>query len=163
MLTFICSCTYIMLFSSAYRMILYIGAYGLTFLRVYVLWALLVILLAITGAVILIFWEKMPFVKYSMVVIAATWVVFSMSHPDTYIAEYNLSMHTGERYVLEALSDDAVPVIMNHEAGLYSTEHTKDDMKQYKYRYANYELPKDFRKFNFAKYKAVIALGKANE
>lgn len=99
----------------------------------------------------------MPFVKYSMVVIAATWVVFSMSHPDTYIAEYNLSMKTGERYVLEELSDDAVPVIMKYEAGLYSTEHI-DDIKRFNYRHANYELPKDFRKFNFAKYNAVKAL-----
>lgn len=163
MLTFICSCTYIMLFSSAYRMILYIGAYGLTFLRVYVLWALLVIFLAITGAVILIFQEKMPFVKYSMVVIAATWVVFSMSHPDTYIAEYNLSMQTGESYVLEELSDDAVPVIMAHYGRLRMMESLDKSMSSFNHRYNGYELSKDFRKFNFSKSKAVIALRKAND
>lgn len=163
MLTFICSCTYIMLFSSAYRMILYIGAYGLTFLRVYVLWALLVILLAITGAVILIYQEKMPFVKYSMVVIAATWIVFSMSHPDTYIAEYNLSMQTGERYVLENLSDDAVPAIMAHYGRLRMMESLDKSMSSFNHRYNGYELSKDFRKFNFSKSKAVIALRKAND
>ncbi|MBR5917675.1 MAG: DUF4173 domain-containing protein [Lachnospiraceae bacterium] len=158
MLTFICSCTYIMLFSSAYRMILYIGAYGLTFLRVYVLWALAVILLAITGAVILIYQEKMPFVKYSMVVIAATWIAFSMSRPDTYIAEYNLCNHTGERYVVEDLSEDAVPVIMAHRDRLYSMDSMKDDMRLFDYHYADYELSKDVRQFNFAKYNAAKAL-----
>ena len=160
MLTFICTCTYIMLFSSAYRMILYIGAYGLTFLRVYVLWALAVILLAITGAVIFIYQEKMPFVKYSMVVIAATWIAFSMSHPDVYIAEYNLSNHTGERYVVENLSDDAIPVIMAHRGKLDSMEKLEDTMNIFDRRYNKYELSKDFRTFNFAKYNAAKALGK---
>ena len=163
MLTFICSCTYIMLFSSAYRMILYIGAYGLTFLRVYVLWALAVILLAITGAVVLIYQEKMPFVKYSMAVIAATWIAFSMSRPDTYIAEYNLSMHTGERYVVENLSEDAVPVIMAHRDRLDSMEPIEDAMRRFDRRYKDYGLSKDFRTFNFAKFNAAKALGKINE
>ena len=163
MLTFICSCTYIMLFSSAYRMILYIGAYGLTFLRVYVLWALAVILLAITGAVILIYQEKMPFVKYSMVVIAATWILFSMSRPDTYIAEYNLSHHTGEQYVVLNLSEDAIPVIMAHRDRLDSVEKLEETMNRFDRSYKNYGLSKDFRTFYFAKYNAAKALGKINE
>lgn len=45
----ICLMTYIMIASSAYRMILYVQAYYLTFLRFFVLWALAVIALIITG------------------------------------------------------------------------------------------------------------------
>ena len=156
MLTLICVCTFIMLFSSAYRMILYIGVYGLTFLRVYVLWALTVIALAMTGTVILIYMEKMPFVKYSMAVIAVTWIIFAFSRPDTYIAEYNLSIHTGQQYVVEDLSDDAIPAIVRHRNDLSDVWDS-----EFIFHNINYAMDSDIRKFNFSKNNAYKALKKA--
>ena len=153
MLTLICVCTFIMLFSSAYRMILYIGVYGLTFLRVYVLWALTVIALAMTGTVILIYMEKMPFVKYSMAVIAVTWIIFAFSRPDTYIAEYNLSIHTGQQYVVEDLSDDAIPVIVRHRNDLPEMEDSIFILNNH-----TYSMEDDIRKLNFSKNSAYKAL-----
>ena len=55
MLSLISLCTFIMIFASAYRMALYVDAYGLTFLRLYVMWALVVIGLAMTGTLVYIF------------------------------------------------------------------------------------------------------------
>ena len=55
MLSLISMCTFIMIFSSAYRMTLYVDAYGMTFLRLYVLWALVVIALAMIGTLFYIF------------------------------------------------------------------------------------------------------------
>ena len=156
MMTLICVCTFVMLFSSAYRMILYIGVYGLTFLRVYVLWALTVIALAMTGTVILIYMEKMPFVKYSMAVIAVTWIIFSFSRPDTYIAEYNLSIHTGQQYVVEDLSDDAIPAIVRHRNDLSAVQDS-----EFIFHKINYAMDSDIRKFNFSKNNAYKALKKA--
>jgi len=43
LLTLMCLCTFIMIASSAMRMILYIKTYHLTFLRILVLWGLLVL------------------------------------------------------------------------------------------------------------------------
>lgn len=132
-LAFISLCTYIMIASSAYRMILYIQVYYLTFLRVFVLWALLVIFLLITGALILIYKESFPLVKYCLVIVTSLYLVFSFSHPDYWIARYNLNhsltvsemqkSHDDGTYAsisafkdhtyLSKLSMDAAPVIFS--------------------------------------------------
>lgn len=89
-LTFISICTYIMIASSAYRMILYIQVYYLTFLRIFVLWALLVIFLLMTGAIIMIYNQNFPLVKYCLIVVTVFYLIFSFAHPDYWIARYNL-------------------------------------------------------------------------
>lgn len=89
-LTFISLCTYIMIASSAYRMILYIQVYYLTFLRIFVLWALLVIFLLMTGAMVVIYNQNFPLVKYCLIVVTVFYLIFSYAHPDYWIARYNL-------------------------------------------------------------------------
>ncbi|MCR4807409.1 MAG: DUF4173 domain-containing protein [Lachnospiraceae bacterium] len=116
MLTLISLCTFIMIFSSAYRMMLYIGAYGLTFLRLYVLWALTVIFLAMTGTCVYIYKPDMPFYKYSLVILTATWAVFALARPDYHIARYNLT-HENARdmsYIRYNLSADAAPAVARY-------------------------------------------------
>ena len=54
-LTVMCACTFVMIGSSAYRMKMYIGEYNLTFLRILVLWFLIVLALIMTGMVINIY------------------------------------------------------------------------------------------------------------
>jgi hypothetical protein len=112
MLTLISACTFIMIFSSAYRMVLYIGAYGLTFLRLYVLWALTVILLVMTGTCIYIYYSAMPFYKYSLIILTFTWAAFALARPDYHIAKYNLThdLARDDHYLIN-LSSDAAPAI----------------------------------------------------
>lgn len=132
-LTFISVCTYIMIASSTYRMLLYIQAYHLTFLRVFVLWALLVIFLLMSGALATIYRESFPFTRYCLVSVTVLYIMFSFSHPDYWIAKYNLGQYrpgssegenSGQRdlpasyvdgntdfYYLRNLSLDAAPVI----------------------------------------------------
>ncbi|MGN0376269.1 MAG: DUF4153 domain-containing protein [Suilimivivens sp.] len=137
-LTFISLCTYIMIASSAYRMILYIQVYYLTFLRVFVLWALSVIFLLMTGALIMIYRESFPLVKYCLIVVTSFYLIFSFVHPDYWIARYNLahSISAAELqksrddgvygslevfkdfYYLRGLSMDAAPVIFEKAAEL---------------------------------------------
>lgn len=90
-LVFISLCTYIMIASSAYRMILYIFAYHLTFLRLLVLWGLVVIFLLISGTLAVIFYKNFPLVKYCVVTVTIMYLIFSFAHPDYWIARYNLS------------------------------------------------------------------------
>ncbi len=127
-LVFISLCTYIMIASSAYRMILYITVYHLTFLRVLVLWGLVVIFLLISGTLILIFHESFPLVKYCVLTVTIMYLAFSFAHPDYWIARYNLShvavtdTDSGDHpyqssraysdfYYLRNLSMDAAPAI----------------------------------------------------
>ena len=76
-LTFISICTYIMMASSTYRMLLYIQVYYLTFLRVFVLWALAVIFLLMTGALIMIYHKEFPYTRYCMVTVTILYLLFS--------------------------------------------------------------------------------------
>lgn len=113
----ISGCTLIMTASSACRMLLYIRAYQLTFLRVSVLVALAVIALLMAGVIAKIVKPQFPLFRYGFVLVGAVYLVFSFSHVDYFIAAYNLT-HTsweasGEETVdysyLYTLSTDAAP------------------------------------------------------
>ncbi|MDE6184748.1 MAG: DUF4173 domain-containing protein, partial [Lachnospiraceae bacterium] len=125
-LTFISICTYIMIASSAYRMILYIQTYYLTFLRLFVLWMLLVLSMLMAGALVMIYRGSFPLTRYYVITITILYLAFSFSRPDYWIAKYNLShIYLPEEttteyqyrygyddfYYLMHLSDDAAPVI----------------------------------------------------
>lgn len=123
-LTLISLCTYIMTASSAMRMMIYIKYYHLTFLRIFVLWALAVICLLMTGVLISIYKEKFPLFKYSMVIVTVLYIGLSFSHPDYWIARVNTSYllaeidfeETGSSNsdvsYLGRLSADAAPVLL---------------------------------------------------
>lgn len=131
-------CTFVMTASSAYRMLLYIHAYQLTFLRIFVLWALVVIALWMAGVVGKIFQDRFPLFRYGLAVITCCYLVLSFGQPDYWIARYNISAYmeqekeaaaqqtargeegSGEymldTWYLRNLSADAAPVIMTESS-----------------------------------------------
>ena len=115
-LTVICGCTYIMTVSSAYRMIMYIKSYHLTFLRVFVLWALLMIAIVMAGVIAYIYNIKFMLFRYILIVLTVGWLIFSIAHPDYWIASYNIATaEQGEEldiyYLNRRLSLDAYPAL----------------------------------------------------
>lgn len=110
-LTVICGCTFIMILSSALRMILYIDRYSLTFLRVFVLWSLVVIFALMAGVTVSIFHKRFPLYLYGTITVTVCYLILSFAHPDYWIARYNLN-YSGRTYLSE-LSADAAPVILN--------------------------------------------------
>ena len=119
-------CTYIMIASSAMRMIIYIRWYYLTFLRIFVLWGLAVLFLLFTGIIISIVKESFPLFRYSMVVVTLCYMALSFSHPDYFIARVNVAstdletrsaFFEGEPYddyrFLSHLNADAAPVLID--------------------------------------------------
>lgn len=90
-LTVMSVCTYIMIASSAMRMLIYISFYYLTFLRILVLWGLALLAVLFAGVMICIFKENFGLFKYSMVVVSVMYLALSFSHPDYLIAGYNLA------------------------------------------------------------------------
>lgn len=113
LLTVICGCTYIMTVSSAYRMILYISSYQLTFLRVLVLWGLAMIAVVMTGVVVYIHNQKFALFRFLLVVMTIGWLGFSAAHPDYWIAKYNIAACSDGKecdnfYLARSLSLDAV-------------------------------------------------------
>ncbi len=90
-LTIMSLCTFVMIASSVLRMIMYIRYYYMTFLRIFVLWALAVLFLMFVGVVISIYREKMQLFRYSMVVVTALYLVLAFIHPDYIIAKVNVA------------------------------------------------------------------------
>ena len=121
LLTVISGCTYIMLASSAFRMWMYVKVYHLTFLRFFVFWALAMIAILLTGILIQIFRKQFSLFRYGVIAVSLGYLVLSFSHPDYWIASYNLSpAHIKEAApvdydYLATLSTDAAPVVAEYK------------------------------------------------
>lgn len=115
-LTVISICTYVMVASSAFRMILYVSEYSLTFLRLFVLWALLMIALVMVDVLGYIFDSEFKLVRYLAITVTVGYLAFSAVHPDYWIARYNLaqSQDIDIYYLREELSFDAAPAFSGH-------------------------------------------------
>lgn len=83
-------CTFVMIASSALRMVIYIRFYYLTFLRILVLWSLALLTLLFMGVLINIFRERFPLFGYSVAVVTVLYLALSFAHPDYIIARVNV-------------------------------------------------------------------------
>lgn len=113
--------------SSGYRMILYVQAYGLTFLRILVLWFLLVLAVLLTGTLVSVFRPAVPLLRFFLWVCLCLWLVFAFARPDRIAARYNLERFGPQDDVaaclLYELSPDAVPIMAQYRhSGIYSLE-----------------------------------------
>ena len=144
-LTVMSLCTYVMIASSALRMILYIKHYYLTFLRVFVLWSLVVLFILLTGVIIHIYLQKFPLFKYSMVVVTICYLVLSFAHPDYLIAKCNVANMGSsassffdtdayrDYYYMTTLSADAAPALAEilAEEGFRMTDAPMQELMRY--------------------------------
>ena len=116
-LVIISICTYIMIASAAYRMLLYVGAYSLTFLRLFVLWFLGLLSIVMAGVLILIFRPQFPLFYRCLVSVTAAYCAFAWCRPDYQIAKYNIAREGGWitpnniDYLIQTLSADAATAI----------------------------------------------------
>lgn len=114
-LALVSGCTYVMIASAAYRILLYIGRYRLTFLRLLVLWFLAMTAVLMAGILFLIFKERFPLCRYCIVVLSVFYTGFSLARPDAVIARYNLtapgSLDSDDLDYLLGLSCDAAPAL----------------------------------------------------
>ena len=129
LLTLMSICTFIMIASSAMRMLLYIGTYHLTFLRILVLWGLLVLTVLFTGIIIQLYRKQFSLFRYSMVAVTVCYLILSFAHPDYWIAKYNVAQQKNnisvDEYYLRDLSADAAPVLVPYFS-MEEPEHTWD-------------------------------------
>ena len=153
-LCLISACTYIMLSSSAYRMFLYISVYNLTFLRIYVLWALLVMAVIMAGIIVFLFKADMPFVKFSLVSFISLWILFVAIDPDYQIAKYNLLNKDDDKYIYE-LSLDALPAIERFGDEEMVVQYCKRNRMEIRKHFSRYELVDDLtvRTWNYSRWR----------
>ncbi len=120
LLTIISACTYIMIFSSAYRMVLYISQYHLSLLRVFVLWALIIMFIMMIGTVYYIYHRQFPLFRFFLMTITVGYIMLSASHPDYWIAKYNVTwadtiQELDQDYLIYSLSLDTAPFIYSED------------------------------------------------
>ena len=173
-LTVISLCTYVMVASSAYRMILYIQEKHLTFLRFLVLWGLIVTALLLAGIVASIFRTGFALFRYVTVVVTVCYIALAFVRPDYCIAKYNMSFVdvTAERVegetsyddyrYLARLSADAAPLLAKEENYKFLWERS-DRMKSYYSEIEEKAAGCGVRTFNLSRYMAGKALEQAKE
>lgn len=131
LLCVITACTYIMIASSALRMVMYIQYKYLTNLRILVLWACFVLLLLVTGVMITIFRQGFPLFRFGVIAVSVCYIILSFARTDYWIAKVNIDNMQEETqyaffagtpvyddygYLARKLSMDAAPAIITPEA-----------------------------------------------
>lgn len=172
-LTVISGCTFIMLISAAYRMMLYIAVYHLTFLRILVLWFLVVLAFIMCGVVISMYKRSFPLFRYTVAVVSIMYIMFAFSRPDVTAIRYNLKHAQNKKsedimYFLYSGSIDAAPEIAKINIYEYSdSEYLRDELYQYFARISTDYDDVMFRKANYSEIRAKLAadeyLGRGSE
>ena len=162
-------CTYIIILSSAFRMVMYVREYQLTFLRVFVFWVLGTLAILMFGLILRIFKQKFPSFRYTMVVVTVCYLIFAFMKPDYIIAKYNLNhmvqkaeesdqdiyFYQDMEYIF-SLSADIMPALKDYieesEYLKYSQKDQHDVLFDLEYYITNYELKEEsIREFNISR------------
>lgn len=161
-LTFICLCTYVMIASAWYRMMLYVGEYHLTYLRLMVLWFLAMLSILMIGVTLIIWKTKFPLFSYSLAVVSAFYIGLLWARPGSIVAwDYVNHMDTSHitendfYFLYYELSADAAPAIST----LRFTENTTDG-HDYSTQLNNYyyvHSQKNYRKLGIRNYNFALA------
>lgn len=117
-LTIICICTYVMIASACYRMMLYVKEYRLTYLRFIVLWFLAMLSVLMIGVTLIIWKTRFPLFPYSLAVVSLCYIALVWAKPGSIIA-WDYVNHMDPTYITEddfcflyyGLSADAAPAI----------------------------------------------------
>lgn len=167
-LSVICGCTFVMIISSGYRMMMYVREYYLTFLRVLVLWFLIVLALILIGMVVSIYKKRFPLFHYIVAVVGVMYIGFSFSRPDVIIAKYDIAhwKNTSENdfyYLLYGMSSiDAAPEIAkvdldDKEWDFAENEYIRQSMYNYFLNISEDNKDIYFRKANYSRIRAKLA------
>lgn len=166
MLSLTTICTYIMIASSAYRMWMYVDAYGLTRKRVLVFWCLAVLAIWFVGMLCLVWKEHFDYFSYAVVTFMAVYLVLGFSRMDYWIAKYDLSMqqiYTDEEVYAEQDYDEVDQVTVDYLAYNLSLDaypvfaENKDKMTKDGYEYCQEQMEDmnfGIRGFHLSKYLA---------
>lgn len=118
LLSIISTCTLIMIASAAYRMLLYVSAYHLSFLRILVLWFLVMLTFIILVVLFSLHFPNIKVYRNIFWISCFFFLLFSFGRPDYWVAKYNVTyMDTlttmDVYYMTHHLSQDAAPALVH--------------------------------------------------
>jgi hypothetical protein len=156
-LVIISLCTYVMIASSALRMYLYVGVYGLSHLRVYVLWLLVVLTVWTTILIAGIFKDGIHYFRIITVFVTVWYLVFAFSFPDKWIAAYDLSLSIAPDDLVYEVYPDAAPVL--YEDGRFWEKYCRYMQSDYD-TYKRKNVLELVREYNFSESAAMDLIDK---
>lgn len=107
----------VILVSAAWRMTLYVLAYGLSFKRVLTYWGMGMIALLLGAACVKVWREKFQFFRFAAVAVLAGWLVLNYANVDRIVMTYNVNTYLNgglaqaDLLYLSNLSYEALPVL----------------------------------------------------
>ncbi len=135
LLTVICGCTYIMLASAVFRMVLYVRVYHLSYLRLTTLWFLAMLAVLLAGVTLIIWRPRFHLFRFGLAVVTVFYVGLVWVKPGEilgwdYVRYLNRAHLTKEdaSYLFHELSADAAPAIA-------ALELTEDEVEKLDWRY----------------------------
>ena len=158
-LVIISLCTYVMIASSVLRMYLYVKVYGLSHLRVYVLWLLVVLTVWTTILIAGIFKEGIHYFRIITVFVTVWYLAFAFSFPDKWIASYDLSLPEPPGDLVYEVYPDAAPVL--YEDGRYWEKYC-DYMHNDSEIYKEKNVLEHIREYNFSEDAAMKLIDKTS-
>lgn len=148
-LTVISICTYVMIASAGYRMVMYVQEYHLTLLRVLVLWFLGMLSILMAGVIVSIYRSVFPLFGYCVLVVSVCYMGLAWTRPDAVIARYNISheaqFDSDDLYYLTYLSVDAAPWV-----GALLSKTEADQFPGARYYSNKMRREMSFRTYNFS-------------
>ena len=165
LLSVISICTCIMIVSAAYRMMLYVKEYNLTFLRVLVLWFLGLLMIIFFGVIFSIYRRNFGLFRYITAVVSVCYILFSFSHADALIAGYNIDntrvLNDNDLYYLtQGLSQDAAPEILKLSGRAENNTGASELLEYYFQGIKDANKNMGLRNWNYARAAAVEAADK---
>ncbi len=126
---FLCIASLILAGTAMAKMCLYIRAYGMTQLRIYTSWFMLLLSIGFMLVIVRQFRPALPACKIGFAAFVLLFGLLCFSRPDAWITRYNAEMYlAGEledfdlQMIHYELSDDAVSALMDYEHAFGSTE-----------------------------------------
>ncbi len=110
--------TGLLLFSAAWRMYMYVGAYGLTRLRALTVWGMALILLLLIAAVYKLLRPEFKYFPFFLASCMSAWLVLNFMNVDGLIARYNVDAYLSGRLEtidvghLTSLSPASIPALI---------------------------------------------------
>lgn len=110
--------TLLLITTALSKMVLYIDFFGLTPLRVYASWFIIVLALVFITVLISQFIKRMPTLTISAICVVASFMILSFSNPDSIIANYNVDRFINyecsdiDVEALVSLGDSAYPALI---------------------------------------------------
>lgn len=140
----LCIFTLVLIATEMSKMTLYIRKYGLTPLRVYTTWFMVLCAVIFLFVIIKQFYFDFHFAKYSTTVFTVMFAVLCFSRPESLIAKYNIKMYQSgyfdelDSYSIIKMSDDAI------------LELAKEYPEVYEARCKNRHIKTSYEKYNIS-------------